>query len=268
VEIGGGKREEAGGRHQDLDKGKEMVGTKGGGNNEGKLTGKKPQDRDGGGSKGKEEGASPKKEREGEEGQGGGKKGKEGGKQEGGRRKEKEGDREEKGRREEEGGGREDLIDYTKLPHLVDQKCLLLDEDSSLCPTHLKVGHRWSRLSRSLLSPSPHSPSPTRIPSPLPSEAQDAERASAFSLLDALSRSGSLSLDDAAFHVFLVATNKFPESLVDTLIKDNVNPVEKMERGMLIMMTAVHGREAGGERGMVRGRMEGEVKKYSPGLFL
>jgi hypothetical protein len=50
----------------------------------------------------------------------------------------------------------------------------------------------------------------------------------AFDLLDALSRSGEISIDHSDFHVLLPSTHCFTRSLVDTVIVDNVNPIEKV----------------------------------------
>jgi hypothetical protein len=37
------------------------------------------------------------------------------------------------------------------------------------------------------------------------------------------------------------ATHCFDKVLMDTLVKDNVNPIEKLERSVLIMGTTIHG---------------------------
>merc|ERR1712127_428472 len=72
--------------------------------------------------------------------------------------------------------------------------------------------------------------------------AQRAEKDKAFDLLDALSRSGALPIEHASLHVVLAATHGFDQTLIDTLIKDNVNPIGKVERSLLIMASTVHGR--------------------------
>lgn len=54
------------------------------------------------------------------------------------------------------------------------------------------------------------------------------EKAKAFDLLDALSRSGALSVDHASLHIVIAATHCFDKTLMDTVIQDNVNPIEKV----------------------------------------
>lgn len=47
----------------------------------------------------------------------------------------------------------------------------------------------------------------------------------ALELLDALTRSGALVVEEAALHVILAATHAFDKGLVDTVVQDNLNPI-------------------------------------------
>ena len=68
---------------------------------------------------------------------------------------------------------------------------------------------------------------------------QEKRKNAAFDLLDALTKSGVLSVDDAALHVVVMATHCFKDSLIDTVLRRNVNPIEKVERSQLIMCSTV-----------------------------
>ena len=56
--------------------------------------------------------------------------------------------------------------------------------------------------------------------------------------------SGSIPCDDAELHVVLAATHCFDRTLLDTVVVDNVNPIDKAERSMLILASLIHGRPA------------------------
>ena len=60
-------------------------------------------------------------------------------------------------------------------------------------------------------------------------------KSNAFSLLDALTKAGALPVEYASLHVVVAATHTFDESLMDTIVKGNVNPICKVERSSLIM---------------------------------
>eukprot|EP01103_Thecamoeba_quadrilineata_P014453 TRINITY_DN431_c1_g1_i2.p1 TRINITY_DN431_c1_g1~~TRINITY_DN431_c1_g1_i2.p1 ORF type:complete len:1062 (-),score=263.50 TRINITY_DN431_c1_g1_i2:57-3242(-) len=127
--------------------------------------------------------------------------------------------------------------DYTKIPGELDQKFLKFDEDSALRATILNPSSHWSKTSyKSLLSE----------PSTATLLASDQEKTTnaAYDLLDALSRSGALSIDEVSLHVVIASTQCFDKTLIDTVIQDNVNPIEKVERSSLIAATTIHYRPA------------------------
>ena len=123
----------------------------------------------------------------------------------------------------------------TTLPQLLDERFAALDEDGKLRPTKIKAGAEWSkRFRRGLLS----KPETAR----LGSAEQDAEKAAAFDLLDALTCSGALPVHCAELHVVLAATHCFDDTLVETVVRRNVNPIEKVERSLLIVASVVQNR--------------------------
>eukprot|EP00750_Incisomonas_marina_P020343 INCI3969.1.p1 GENE.INCI3969.1~~INCI3969.1.p1 ORF type:complete len:111 (-),score=19.42 INCI3969.1:82-414(-) len=72
---------------------------------------------------------------------------------------------------------------------------------------------------------------------------QRQERSRAFDLLDALSRSGGMALEGCTLHVMVAATHCFDRTLMDTLVKDNVDPIIRAESSELIMAATLHGEE-------------------------
>jgi hypothetical protein len=150
-------------------------------------------------------------------------------------------------------GGR----DLTQLPRALDDAYEAYDSDASLRPVVITPTGPWTKTTHaSLLSGA----ATASVPPP----AQDAARREAFDLLDALSRSGALPLHHAALHVLVGAQHAFEESLMDTLIKKNVNPIERCERSQLIMAAALHGVPPGA---LLRRDARERVAAHSPALF-
>ena len=127
--------------------------------------------------------------------------------------------------------------DFTALPKQLDRKFAALDLDAALRPTKIKAGLCWAKKSQpSLLGKVRHAQ--------LQESEQRTETQKAFDLLDALSRSGALPIECASLHVIGAATHRFDKTVMDTVIVDNVNPIEKLERSSLIVASTIHGRPA------------------------
>ena len=133
-------------------------------------------------------------------------------------------------------GGDED-IDYTQIPALLDARFQTFDEDNCLRSTIIKPAQRWILRSQAGLLSEP-------VQSTLGKDEIKTKRNAAFDLLDALSRSGVLTIDFASLHVVLAATHCFDKSLINTVVQGNVNPIEKTERSSLIMASAIHDKSA------------------------
>lgn len=129
-------------------------------------------------------------------------------------------------------GGGVGGVAFTELPGELDRQFLALDEDGALRSTTIKPADGWTkRHAKSLMS---HMES-----APLGAEQQREERNKAFDLLDALSRSGVLDVDVASLHVVLAATHCFDKTLLDSVIQDNINPIEKVEKSELIVASTI-----------------------------
>merc|ERR1719174_798732 len=150
--------------------------------------------------------------------------------------------------------------DLTTLPGELDAAYLRLDRDGTLRPTTIKVapGAAWTKTSVDSLLSSP-------VTSTMDATALGKERSAAFDLLDALSLSGEISVDCAELHVVVAATHRFARTLVDTVIMDNVNPIEKVERSVLIVAATLHRR--GDAKAMLLPAHVKRIRDHSPALF-
>jgi len=128
-------------------------------------------------------------------------------------------------------------LDLTTMPKKLDANFKALDTDSQLRPTTIKAKDLWTRSRKQsiIADPATAALGPADLAK---------ERRKAFDLLDALSRSGALTLSDAELHVILCATHAFDKSITDTVVEDNVNPILKAERASLIIATTLHDKPA------------------------
>jgi hypothetical protein len=127
--------------------------------------------------------------------------------------------------------------DYTKVPKEMDKQFEAFDKDGLLRPTIINPGDVWTKKSQKALLGNPQT-------SKLYSDEQKSEKQKAFDLLDALTRSGALPVDHASLHVVLAATHCFDKTVVDTVVQDNVSPIEKVEHSTLIMASTLQRKPA------------------------
>ena len=119
-------------------------------------------------------------------------------------------------------------LDFTKLPGMLDKQYETLDVDNALRPTIIKHGKNWTHeFQKGLLSK----------PETRTMHENDLKKSknAAFDLLDALTRSGAIDIDCATFHVIIASTHCFDRTVMDSIVMDNMNPIEKVERSQLIM---------------------------------
>jgi hypothetical protein len=152
----------------------------------------------------------------------------------------------------------EAAIDYTQVPAAIDAKFDKLDEDGAVRPTKVAPGDVWrKKFLKALLA----KPSETS----LGKDELRTEKNKAFDLLDALSKSGALALGNCQLHVVIVVTHCFDRMVMETVTRDNVNPIEKVERTQLIIASAVHAEDDVSK--LVRDNQLARVKEFNGNLF-
>ena len=152
-----------------------------------------------------------------------------------------------------------DAADWTNIPKRMDESFEKLDTDSALRPTIMKVDTVWQRTTQKGLLSRPICDKTFNI------DKQKTEKQKTFDLLDALTRSGVMAFETgASLHVVLCATHCFDKGIMNTLVQNNINPIEKVERSSLIMASTIH-RIPPIE--MIKPERLSEVKKWSPMLF-
>jgi hypothetical protein len=125
----------------------------------------------------------------------------------------------------------------TDIPALLDQRFDELDGRCPVRPTTIDVGAQWRRqFQRSIIA--------DPLAESVEVDGQQRLRNDAFDLLDALSRSGTLPLAETSLHVVIVATHCFERSLMDTLVFDNINPIDKVEASSMVLASTILGRPA------------------------
>ena len=159
----------------------------------------------------------------------------------------------------EAGGGAEGgAVDFTKVPAELDARFEEHDVDGALRATTIKVGPIWQKRSQKALLAKPTN-------STLGEAEQKSGKAAAFDLLDGLSRSGTLPIDCASLHVVLCTTHCFDDSLIDTVVLRNANPIEKLERSSLIIGETILGTPAAQ---LLRHEEVERVAKFSAPMLL
>merc|ERR1712176_796640 len=148
--------------------------------------------------------------------------------------------------------------DYTQVPREMDKSFEKMDVDSALRPTIISPSGAWTKQAQKALLASP-------TVSALNSNEQKKEKDAAFDLLDALTKSGALPIKHASLHIVVAATHCFDKTVTETVVQNNVNPVEKVERSTLIMATTVHQQPAAA---LIQEAQRPRVIASSPMLFL
>lgn len=127
------------------------------------------------------------------------------------------------------------IRDVCRVPAELDAAYEAQDPSAAIRATVITPTGSWTL--RSLKHLLAKAPSVSTLGAP----EQKAARGAAFDLIDALSRSGTLPLTSATLHIVLAATHAFDLSILDTVVQESVNPIERVERSLLVMATTLHG---------------------------
>jgi hypothetical protein len=125
-------------------------------------------------------------------------------------------------------------LDFTAIPRFLDSAIEKYDKDNALRSTTIKTGEQWTRCRQENLLTKPQ----ITLLSP---EGIRTEKDKAYDLLDALSRSGSIAMQYSELHVIVCVTHRFEKSVMETVIVNNINPIEKLEMSTMILASTIHG---------------------------
>lgn len=125
-------------------------------------------------------------------------------------------------------------LNFTAIPKLLDEAIEKYDVDSALRSTTIKTSDNWVRERQENLL------TKAKVNTFCSADIKS-EKNKAFDLLDALSRSGSLPVPYSELHVIVCVTHCFEKNVMETVIQDNVNPIEKLEWSTLLLASTVHG---------------------------
>ena len=143
------------------------------------------------------------------------------------------------------------------LPSRLEARMESFDIYNSLRPTQLKVSEIWEKK---------HFPSllggeQTLV---MNSEQKKVHHNQCFDLLDALTKSGAIPIEDAELHVILPSSHCFSNSLMETVYKNNINPITQVENSILILASTILDRSPSL---LVNPDQLNRIKEQSPELF-
>ncbi|KAL7571848.1 hypothetical protein ACA910_002925 [Epithemia clementina (nom. ined.)] len=149
--------------------------------------------------------------------------------------------------------------DFTLVPKLLDDKLDKYDTDHALRSTVLTAASTWSRRRQENLLVTPQT-------TELDPEEVERETNKAFDLLDALSRSGTLPIACAELHVIVAVSHCFENDVMGSVIQDNINPIEKIERSTLLIGSTIYGQACNNL--LANSEQEERLAKTFPSLFI
>mmetsp|Transcript_10550 Transcript_10550/g.21184 ORF Transcript_10550/g.21184 Transcript_10550/m.21184 type:complete len:203 (-) Transcript_10550:57-665(-) len=129
--------------------------------------------------------------------------------------------------------GRNADADFTLIPDILDERIEKEDKDGALKSTIITPKSYFWRSRRANLLEDPEKSMIN------PSGVRD-EKSKAMDLLTALSRSGSLPINASELHVVIGMAHCFTKQIMETIIQDSINPIEKMEKVLLMIASIIH----------------------------
>ena len=144
------------------------------------------------------------------------------------------------------------LLSYTSIPTTLESSFDLL-KCGGIRPTIIKIAPNITKTEQpGLLGP----PNTTQLNSSIDPKA--------LYLLDALSRSGELAMDESSLHILIVSTQCFDETLMNQVIRKDCNPIDLIERSTLVLAQTIHGKDI---HDLLVPNALAKVKETSPDLF-
>ena len=124
-------------------------------------------------------------------------------------------------------------IDYTKIPSLIENVFHRYDSSGSVRPTIISIGKVWKKETRESII----APFVTKF---LENDEQLKAKNEAFLLLDCLTKSGSICVQHCQLHIVVSSTHCYNKTLMNSVIQQNINPIEEVERSHVILASIIH----------------------------
>jgi hypothetical protein len=158
-----------------------------------------------------------------------------------------------------EGVSKSPVLDesFLAIPALMDSRFEEYDKKGEIRATIVKAGPSWARKTfKGLLSPEE-----SQV---LYSDDHKREKSKAFDLLDALTKSGGMKVDDATLHVFIAATHMFENTVMDTIVCEGRNPIEALERSSIVIAATIYGKT---QQEVIAPAFRNDISSFSPHLL-
>jgi hypothetical protein len=153
----------------------------------------------------------------------------------------------------------EGIRDFAKIPSQLDNLFEKYDKDGSVRPTILSTGEWVLKSYPSLLG--------NQKTTCLGADGQKQQKQKAFDLIDALTKSGAIEIDDCDLHVIIAVTHNFQKALMAILGQENVNPIEKVQSSSIILASCIHNMGEDFSKVVSATSLE-KVKEFCPQLKL